>query len=275
MNNIDVSENSLQIDRTKKIIDNILKVDKRYQASKDNLQKLTTDLSRHNTKIAKIEKKTEGKWFSNAPDRKDLFDLIKSDRDSNSQSNSTIGKMISSVNDNTRDLANMIQGLAMISSFTLKKTSENITTTEELHGLLNDNFEGDAEQQSHIKQVIQAHIKRAIEEKERTEIIDLNFIKITDKIGEIESLLIGLDDGINKIIDKRELEFNDKLNTIQEKYEERLKDLSSMWGSETDITLVKNYKKMQRKYKYSNALSIVSIIAIFCFSAFQIFQNMQ
>ncbi|RXP63502.1 hypothetical protein EC396_01470 [Lutibacter sp. HS1-25] len=216
MKEVEISENVTSIVDAKKIIDKITLVNNRYEESNRNAKSLLSNINRAQSSIEEVCNGKKGRSWGSL-DKQALLDLIKEDNNATSKSISSISKLITNNNENSKLLAEMVGALAMLSGLSFEKISE---TSAELEGIINqikESSNGNEVQGNHIKRIVISQIEKTVEERKRADKIEYNFGIINDNIREIDKKL-----KLEKIATSNKIENIETLiNVISEKKNEK------------------------------------------------------
>ncbi len=191
-------ENTLQVIKPLEIIPNIHKLQDRLNDSSKNLVKLTNNLGEHKDLIREAQNKVDDKWFSNSPSKSELFELIKSDQKSNSETTIAIGKLFKNVNLNTDNLAKMVKGLAQLSCMTYEDLNKSINEINLNKTSIGSSLDKVKKGSDDLNDLISFNLQRAKKEHEKEQllneglqkietVLDETITSVNNKIGELDA----------------------------------------------------------------------------------------
>ncbi|RXJ51106.1 YhgE/Pip domain-containing protein [Gelidibacter gilvus] len=233
------TNNTLRTIPPSRIIQEIQGVQSRLDNSESKLTALLKNLKDHEDLIGKTQTSVDEQWFSSSPSRSELWELIKSDQKSNSETTSSISHLFKSVNANTADLAKMVRGLAQLSCMTYEDLNKSFTEIKENRSLVNEKGDQIERGQLQLNQLIKRYLDRAKNELERELLFNQN----------IEKIDFALDATIKSVNCKLE-ELNASIQQVH-----FLKELN------TKLVLESNrFDNAKKKLKLLTAVSIGAII---------------
>lgn len=242
MKEIEITEDVTSIVDAKKIIDKITLVNDRYEESNRNTKYLLSNINSAQNSINDVCSGKKGRSWGSL-DKDALLDLIKEDNSATSKSISSISKLITNNNENSKLLAEMVGALAMLSGLSFEKISE---TSAELEGIANQIIEsssGNKLQGKQIKRIVVSQIEKIKEERKRADKVEYNFGIINENIKEI----------------------NEKLNVEQNKIAkiEKLVLIKSKKDFANTLTSQKKKIKLLTLFSIFNLIIILGIIFYF------------
>lgn len=191
------SDKDINLVYAKRIIDQIQEVEKRYEESAARTKDLLSYVNKTQTSINQVVLGEKGRSWGSL-DKEALLSLITDVNRAMSNSISSIGDLIKNNNENTKNLADMISALTVLSTLSFEQIRETTSELEGIAGHLQKSTRGTNVQGTQIKKIIVSQIEKFKEEKERAIKIENNFSVIFQKLREGEEYYRWQREGIDK-----------------------------------------------------------------------------
>jgi hypothetical protein len=215
MKEVEISGNVTSVIDAKTIIDKITLVNERYEESNKNTKYLLSNIDRARNSINDVYSGKKGRSWGSL-DKDALLDLIKDVNNASSKSISSVSKLITNNNENSKLLAEMVGALAMLSGLSFEKISETSAELEAIVNQINQSSNGNEVQGNHINRIIVSQIKKTVEERKRADRIEYNFGVINENIKEIDQKLNVEKNKIAQIEKLVQIKFDKNFGVINE-----------------------------------------------------------
>ncbi|WP_150452320.1 hypothetical protein [Arenibacter lacus] len=177
-----IIDNSTGIVEAKNVLSKVREVDNRINAARDRTQNLLVDLNSSSNSIQHV---IDGNVWYKYLKKSTLLDLIRESSTATHNSISSISELIKSNNDNTKDLAEMIGVLVMLSGTSFEKIKESSVELEKIVNDVKESTAGSNVHGFHINKILAAHFDKVRADKERAEEIELRFNVLNENLNEV------------------------------------------------------------------------------------------